>query len=94
MGNQLLSEKKFSEMLDNEKRLHQEIETLKAERDQKIVEQSKQFDVERDTLRQKITEFETRYKEIEIKRSSLIFEFEKVRQIHFYILGTSQMEPR
>jgi hypothetical protein len=58
-----------------------------------VFEYSKQFDVERDSLRAKNQELEARYKEIEIKRSSLIFEFEKVL-ISSYIKGTSQVEPR
>lgn len=33
MGNQLLNEKKFGELLENEKRLNKEIETLKNERE-------------------------------------------------------------
>lgn len=37
-GNQLLSEKKFSEMLDNEKRLQQEIDNVKNDRDAKVME--------------------------------------------------------
>lgn len=81
-GNQLLSEKKFSEMLDNEKRLQQEIDQVKNMRDIKMMEQQRQFEGERDTLKQKFQEYEQKYKDVESKRSTLIFEFEKVPLIY------------
>ncbi|CAD8091386.1 unnamed protein product [Paramecium sonneborni] len=79
IGNQLLSEKKFAEMLDNEKRLQQEIENIKQDRDQKILDYQRMLEQERENLKAKITELETKYKEVESKRSTLIFEFEKER---------------
>ncbi|CAD8065990.1 unnamed protein product [Paramecium primaurelia] len=79
IGNQLLSEKKFAEMLDNEKRLQQEIENIKQDRDQKIFEYQKMLEQERENLKAKLVELETKYKDVESKRSTLIFEFEKER---------------
>ena len=79
LGNQLLSEKKFAEMLENEKRLQQEIDNVKVDRDHKLLEYQKQLDAERDQLKLKIGDIEQKYKEVENRRSSLIFEFEKER---------------
>ena len=84
----MLSEKKFAELLENEKRLHQEIDTLKHERDVKVTEYSKLFDQERDHFKSKIAELEQKYKDVENKRNSLIFEFEKVH-IFEYLSGKS-----
>lgn len=79
IGNQLLSEKKFAEMLDNEKRLQQEIENVKQERDQKFLEYQRMQEQEREGLKNKMAELELKYKEVESRRSALIFEFEKER---------------
>lgn len=79
IGNQLLNEKKLADYMDNEKRLNQEIDSIKHERDAKILEYQKLLDIEREKLKQKIQEIETKYKESEAKRNSLLFEHEKER---------------
>lgn len=79
IGNQLLNEKKLAEYMDNEKRLNQELDAIKQERDAKILEYQKLLDVEREKLKQKIQEIENKYKESEGKRSALLFEHEKER---------------
>ena len=79
MGNQYINEKKFSELMDNEKKLMKEIEVLKNERENKIMENQKVLDRERENYRQRMNEWEQKVKESEMKRSQLIFEQEKER---------------
>lgn len=81
-------------MLENEKRLQQEIENVKSDRDTKVMDQYKYFEIERENLKTRIAELEAKYKDAENKRSSLIFEFEKVKLIHRnYFIGTCKVEP-
>lgn len=79
VGNQLLNEKKLSEFMENEKRLFAEIDTLKQERDNKILEFQKMLDIEREKLKVKIQESEGKFKESESKRNLQMFEHEKER---------------
>ena len=74
MGNQFINEKKFSELLENEKKLMKEIELLKSERENKIIDHMRILDKEREGYRQKMNEWEQKIKESELKRSQLIFE--------------------
>ena len=78
MGTQLMSEKKFADMLDNEKKLQMEVVNIKADRDAKVIEYQRYYETERENLKQKITDLESKYKDVENRRSSQIFEFEKV----------------
>ena len=56
-----------------------EIEGLKNERENKIMDHQKILDRERDNYRQRMNEWEQKIKESEMKRSQLIFEQEKER---------------
>ena len=64
-----MNEKKLSEFIENEKRLLSEIESLKNERDQKLIEYQKMLDMERETFKEKMNSIEHKYKESEHKRS-------------------------
>ncbi|EAS03779.1 amine-terminal domain guanylate-binding protein (macronuclear) [Tetrahymena thermophila SB210] len=79
LGNQMLNEKKLADFIENEKKLLLEIEQLKNERDQKIIDYQRQLDTDKEVLKQKIAEIEQKYKEAEQKRGTLIFEHEKER---------------
>ena len=79
MGNQIFSEKKIAELLENEKRLQQDIDAIKNERDQRSMEYQQNLDREREILKVRINEIEDKYRESERKRSTLIFEHEKER---------------
>jgi len=79
IGNQSIMEKKVADLMENEKRLLAEIEELKGERDAKAMEYQKKLDKETESLRNKIKELETKYKDSESKKSLLMFEHEKER---------------
>lgn len=79
IGNQNLLEKKVADLMENEKKLLGEIEELKNERDGKVLEFQKRLDKELETTRNKVKEFESKYKESESKKSTLLFEHEKER---------------
>ena len=79
VGNQLMNEKKLSEFMENEKRLFADIDTLKQERDNKILEFQKMLDIEREKLKVKIQESEGKFKESESKRNLQMFDHEKER---------------
>lgn len=79
MGNQYLNEKKFTELLENEKKLMKEIEGLKNERESKVAEYQRLLEKDRENYRVKINEWEQKIKDSEKKRSQLIFEQEKER---------------
>lgn len=72
-------EKKVSELMENESRLLKEIDELKAERDRKIIENQKFLEKERDNFKQKLSDLEQKCKELESKRSTMIFDLEKER---------------
>lgn len=57
-GSQYLNEKKFLELLDSEKKLLKEIETLKNDRENKVMENQKIMDKDREMYRQKMNELE------------------------------------
>lgn len=65
--------------MENEKKLQSEIEELKSERDSKVIEFQKRLDKELESMRNKVKDFETKYKESENKRNTLTFEHEKER---------------
>jgi len=51
-------EKKVTELMENESRLHKEIDELKSERDRKIVENQRVLEKEREIFKQKIADVE------------------------------------
>ena len=77
LGHQLFNENKLAELQENEKHLKQEIDGLKQERDSKIVEFQHILENERDIYKNKLNEYELKYKESESRRNALIFEHEK-----------------
>jgi hypothetical protein len=72
-------EKKVGELQSNETRLQQEIDTLKAERDRKIFDNQKLLEKERDNFKGKLSDIEQKCKDLENKRSTMLFELEKER---------------
>ena len=72
-------EKKLNDLLENEQRLTAEMEDLKQERDRRILEHQRAIDKDRETYKAKIYEIEQKAKEIDNKRSTMVFEFEKER---------------
>lgn len=72
-------EKKVQELIENEARLAREIDELKQERDRKIIENQKVLEKERETFKGRLQEVEQKCKELENRRSTMIFEFEKER---------------
>jgi len=70
-------EKKIGDMETKEKRLQEEIDTLKQERDRKIFENQAYLDKEKESFKAKINEVEKKLKESEQKKQALVFEFEK-----------------
>ena len=69
LGNNYLNDKKFQELLENEKKLMKEIELLKNDRENKIMDNQRLLDKDRETYRQKINDWESKIKESEMKRS-------------------------
>ncbi len=72
-------EKKVQDLIENEAKLHREIDELKQERDRKISEHQRALEKERDTYKQKNNDVEQKCKELENRRSTQLFEFEKER---------------
>lgn len=72
-------QKKVQELMENETKLQREIDELKNERDKRIIEHQRALEKERELLKTKIYDIEQKCKELETKRSTMIFEFEKER---------------
>lgn len=53
----------MSEFMDNEKRLHAEIEELKEDRDQKIAELVSEMEKEKEVWKSRINEIDEKYRE-------------------------------
>jgi hypothetical protein len=62
MGNHLINERKLAELVENEKKLTLEIEAIKNERDQKILEYQKLLDQEKESMKTKMVEIENKAK--------------------------------
>ena len=69
----------MSEILESEKRLQQECEELKADRERRINDYHRQLEREKDTYRQRLGEAEGKTKEAERAKSQMMFEAEKER---------------
>lgn len=65
--------------MDTEDRLQREIEDLKGERDRRNNEWQRNQERERDLQKAKMNEIEARCKELETKRSGMLFDLEKER---------------
>ena len=72
-------EKKVIEFNENEKRLLNELEEVKAERDRRVMDYQRQVEKDKEAYRQKLNEYEQKAKESESRRASLMFEYEKER---------------
>lgn len=72
-------EKKVQELLESESKLQKEIDELKGERDRRIVDHQRALEKEREVYKTKLTDVEQKCKELENRRSSMLFEFEKER---------------
>jgi predicted nucleic acid-binding Zn-ribbon protein len=72
-------EKKVQELQEVESKLNKEIDELKQERDRRIVDNQRALEKERETFKSKMQEIEQKCKDLENKRSTQIFEFEKER---------------
>ncbi len=72
-------EKRVQELNDAETRLQGDIDSLKADRDRMLVDHQKSQEKERENYKGKMSEIEQRCKELESKRSTLLFDFEKER---------------
>lgn len=62
-----------------EKKLQDEVDSLKQERDWKIFENQSVLDKEKEVYKAKLNDVEKKLKEAEQKKSQLLFEFEKDR---------------
>jgi chromosome segregation ATPase len=72
-------EKKVTELAENERRLLREIENIKKDRENKLEEMMEVYNLDKEQLRNKISEFERRAKEAEQQRGQLFLEHEKER---------------
>jgi len=79
LGNQSMNERKLNDYMENEKKLHDEVIQIKEERNIKIIEYQTVLDKEREMLKGKMNEMESRFKESESKRSNQMYEHEKER---------------
>ena len=70
-------QKKVAELIDVEGRMQIEIEELKGERDRRMAEWQRNQEREREAQKAKINEIESKCKELESKRSAMLFDFEK-----------------
>ena len=77
LGHQLFNESKLAELQENERHFRHEIDSLKQEREAKIVDFQRLLENERELFKGKLNEFELKYKESESRRNALIFEHEK-----------------
>lgn len=66
-------------MIESEKRLTEELNEIKTDRDNKFIEWQQTMHAERDAFKTKLTEMEQKVKETEQKRATLVFDFEKER---------------
>ena len=70
-------QKKVAELIDVEGRMQIEIEELKGERDRRMTEWQRNQEREREAQKAKMNEIESKCKELESKRSAMLFDFEK-----------------
>lgn len=72
-------EKKLEKALENESKLTEELDQVKADRDAKILEYQKLLDKERENYKNKLRETEGKGTSVQAKQTELILNFEKER---------------
>ena len=72
-------QKRISDLTDVEARLNRDNEDLKVEKNKMSTDQQKQQERDREVQRARMNEIEHKCKEIETKRTGMLFEFEKER---------------
>ena len=72
-------EKKLEKSLESEHRLGEELDQVKTERDNKIIEYQKMLEKERETYKQKLRDVEGKGTSATAKQTELILNFEKER---------------
>lgn len=70
-------EKKIEQMLDNERRLKDELEQVRSEREAKIFDYQNQLQKEREQFKLKLRESESKGTKREAKQTELMMSFEK-----------------
>lgn len=76
---QTRTDRRIQDLETKEKRLQDEIDHLKSERDRKLLEFQTTLEKEKESFKQKLNETEKKTKEAEQKKNQLVFEFEKDR---------------
>lgn len=72
-------EKKLEKALDTESRLSNELDQVKNERDNKILEYQRMLDKERENYKQKLRDLEGKGTSVQAKQTELLLNFEKER---------------
>lgn len=67
-------EKKIQDLLENDEKLQKEIETLKSDRDKRMMDNQRNVEKERENWKSKYSELEQKHKDIEGKRTLMIIE--------------------
>lgn len=70
-------EKKNIDLVEINKKMMHEMDHVKAERDRRMMDHSKELEHQKDIFKQKYQEIESKCKEADNKRTTLVFEFEK-----------------
>jgi hypothetical protein len=72
-------EKKLEKALENEARMAEELEQVKNDRDNKILEYQRMLDKERENYKQKLRDMEGKGTSVQVKQTELLLNFEKER---------------
>lgn len=72
-------EKKLEKLLENEHRLSEELDQVKSDRDNKIIEYQRMLDKERENYKQKMRDIEGKGTNATAKQTELLLNFEKER---------------
>ena len=77
MGKTFINERKVADLLESESNLREQLELIKMQKEIQAQDFLRRLDDEKQSNRAKLNEAEQRYKDLEKKRSTLIFEHEK-----------------
>ena len=78
-GAGLQAEKKINELLENERRLQEELQALRASEERLAIKYQRENERDKEALRRKLVELDGRLKRAESERSGAAFEAEKAR---------------